>query len=90
MSYAPRSASVQRLIDNANTKLIVWFLDGNVRTQYGRHNFRSGRPANNPRAVEIRRHERSVAKNVPFIRVAIIYDLATGEEVSRFKRGEWL
>ncbi|MGI4870654.1 MAG: hypothetical protein ACRYFX_05680 [Janthinobacterium lividum] len=89
MSYA-RSASVQKLIDNAHTKLIVWFLDGNVRLQYGRNHLREGRVAADPRAVELKRHHRSVAKNASFIRVAIIYDLATGEEVSRFKRGEWL
>lgn len=89
MSYT-RSTAAQKLVDNAHTKLIVYFLDGNTRTQYGRNNFKSGRPANNPRAVEIRRHERNVAKNAQFIKVALIYDLATGHEIARFKKGAWL
>lgn len=88
MGYT-RSASAQKLVDSAETKLLVYFLDGNVRTQYGRHNFKSNRPAKDPRAVEIRRHERSVAKNAPFIKVAMIYDLSTGAEIARFKKGEW-
>jgi hypothetical protein len=89
MSYT-RSAAVQKLIASAETKLLIYFLDGNVRTQYGRHNFQSNRPARNPRAVEIRRHERSIAKNAPFIKVAMIYDLADGHEIARFKKGQWL
>jgi hypothetical protein len=82
MSYT-RSAAVQKLIDSAETKLLIYFLDGNVRTQ-------SNRPARNPRAVEIRRHERSIAKNAPFIKVALIYDLSDGHEIARFKKGQWL
>lgn len=31
MSYSC-SASVQKFVDNAQTKLLVYFLDGNVRT----------------------------------------------------------
>ncbi len=89
MTYV-RSAAAQKLVDNAETKLLIYFLDGNVRTQYGRHNFKSQRPARNPRAVEIRRHERSIAKNAPFIKVAMIYDLRDGHEIARFKKGEWL
>lgn len=89
MSYT-RSASAQKMVDSANTKLLIYFLDGNVRTQYGRHNFNSNRPAKNPRAVEIRRHERSIAKNAQFVKVAMIYDLTDGREIARFKKGEWL
>jgi hypothetical protein len=89
MSYT-RSASVQKLVDNAHTKLIIWFLDGNVRTQYGRNNIREGRVAADPRAVELKRHQRNVAKNAAAIKVAIIYDMNTGSEVSRFKKGEWV
>lgn len=89
MGYT-RSASVQKMIDSAETKLLIYFLDGNVRTQYGRHNFKSERPAKNPRAVEIRRHERSIAKNAQFIKVAMIYDLTDGHEIARFKKGQWL
>jgi len=89
MSYT-RSASAQKLVDNAHTKLLIYFLDGNVRTQYGRHDFKSNRPAKNPRAVELRRHERSIAKNSQFVKVALIYDMADGREIARFKKGEWL
>ncbi len=89
MSYA-RSASVQKFVDNAHTKLLVYFLDGNVRTWYGRSNLREGRVAADPRAVEIKRHERWVAKNAPAIKVALLYDMTTGQEVSRFKKGEWM
>jgi hypothetical protein len=89
MSYT-RSASVQKLVDNAHTKLIIWFLDGNVRTQYGRNTIREGRVAADPRAVELKRHHRNVAKNAAAIKVAIIYDMNTGSEVSRFKKGEWV
>lgn len=89
MSYT-RSASVQAFIANAHTKLVVYFLDGNVRTQYGRSQLREGRLAADPRAVELKRHYRSVAKNASHIRVALLYDLVTGQEVGRFKKGEWL
>lgn len=89
MSYT-RSASVQKFVDNAHTKLLVYFLDGNVRTWYGRNNIREGRVAADPRAVEIKRHERWVAKNAADIKVAMLYDMATGSEVSRFKKGQWV
>ena len=84
-----RSASAQKMVDNAKTKLLIYFLDGNVRTQYGRHDFKSNRPAKDPRTVEIRRHERSIAKNARFVKVAMIYDLNGGREIARFKKGEW-
>ena len=89
MSYA-RSASVQKFVDNAHTKLLVYFLDGNVRTWYGRHNIREGRVAADPRAVEIKRHDRYVAKTAESIKVALLYDRHTGEEIRRFKNGAWL
>jgi len=89
MSYT-RSASVQKFVDNAQTKLLVYFLDGNVRTWYGRHHIREGRVAADPRAVEIKRHERWVARNATAIKVALLYDLTTGQEVSRFKKGGWV
>jgi len=85
-----RSASAQKMVDSALTKLLIYFLDGNARTQYGRHNFKSNRPAKDPRTVEIRRHERSIAKNAQFVKVAMIYDLSDGREIARFKKGEWL
>jgi len=88
MSYT-RSASAQKLVDNAHTKLLLYFLDGNVRTQYGRHDFNSNCPAKNPRAVELRRHERSVAKNKDFIKVALIYDLSMGRK-SAASKGGWV
>lgn len=89
MSYT-RSASVQKFVDNALTKLLVYFLDGNKRTWYGRSNIREGRVAADPRAVEIKRHERWVAKEAARIKVALLYDLTTGQEVARFKKGEWV
>jgi hypothetical protein len=89
MSYT-RSASVQKFVDNALTKLLVYFLDGNVRTWYGRSHIREGRVAADPRAVEIKRHERWVAREAATIKVALLYDLTTGQEVARFKKGEWV
>jgi hypothetical protein len=89
MSYA-RSASVQKFVDNTHTKLLVYFLDGNMRTWYGRHHLREGRVAADPRAVEIKRHARWVAKEAAAIKVALLYDLTTGQEISRFKKGEWV
>lgn len=89
MSYT-RSASVQKFVDNALTKLLVYYLDGGVRTWYGRSHLREGRVAADPRAVEIKRHERYVAKEAANIKVAMVYDLTTGQEVSRFKKGEWV
>ena len=88
-AYA-RPASVQQFIANAHTKLLVYFLDGNVRTWYGRNNLREGRIALDPRTVEIKRHDRWVAREAANIKVALLYDLTTGEEIRRFKKGQWL
>ena len=84
------SASVQQFIAQAHTKLLVYYLDGNVRTWYGRNNLREGRIAADPRAVELKRHDRYVAKTAKDIKVALLYDLRTGEEIRRFKNGAWL
>lgn len=89
MSYA-RSASVQKFIANAHTKLLVYYHDGGVRTWYGRNNLPEGRLAADPRAVELKRHERYVAKTAKDIKVALLYDQATGEEIRRFKNGAWV
>ena len=88
MSYT-RSASVQKFVDQAHTKLLVYYLDGGVRTWHGRHHLREGREAADPRAVEIKRHDRYVAKEAHTIKVALLYDLHTGEEIRRFKNGNW-
>jgi hypothetical protein len=58
-----------------------------MRTWYGRHHLREGRVAADQRAVEIKRHERWVAKEAAAIKVALLYDLTTGQEISRFKKG---
>ena len=86
---AARSASVQKFIAQAHTKLLVYYLDGGVRTWYGRHHLPEGRLAADPRAVEIKRHDRYVAKTAPHIKVALLYDQRTGEEIRRFKNGAW-
>lgn len=86
---APRSASVQKFIAQAHTKLLVYYLDGGVRTWYGRNNLPEGRLAADPRAVEIKRHDRYVTKTAAHIKVALLYDQHTGEEIRRFKNGEW-
>lgn len=46
--------------------------------------------AADPWAVEIKRRERWVARNAAAIKVVLLYDLTTGQEVSRFKKGEWV
>ena len=86
---ATRSASVQQFIAKAHTKLLVYYLDGGVRTWYGRHHLPEGRYAADPRAVEIKRHDRYVAKTHEHIKVALLYDQQTGEEIRRFKNGAW-
>ena len=88
MSYT-RSASVQKFIDAAHTKLLVYYHDGGKRTWYGRAHIRDGRPAANPRAVEIKRHERYVHSVAKDVKMAILYDLKTGQEMRRFKNGSW-
>ncbi len=85
-----RSTSVQHFIAQAHTKLVVYYLDGNARTWYGRNNLPEGRLAADPRAVEIKRHDRYVAKTKDAIKVALLYDQHTGEEIRRFKNGAWL
>ena len=85
-----RSASVQKFIAQAHTKLVVYYLDGNARTWYGRNNLPEGRLAADPRAVEIKRHDRYVTKTKESIKVALLYDQHTGEEIRRFKNGAWL
>jgi len=84
-----RSVSVQQFIAKAHTKLLVYYLDGGVRTWYGRNNLPEGRLAADPRAVEIKRHDRYVAKTAKDIKVALLYDQRTGEEIRRFKNGAW-
>jgi hypothetical protein len=88
MAYA-RSTSVQKFIDQANTKLLVYYADGGKRTWYGRNNIRDGRTAVDPRAVELKRHERYVKSVADAVKVAILYDTKTGEEIRRFKNGAW-
>ena len=85
-----RSASVQQFIAQAHTKLLVYYWDGGIRTWYGRHHLREGYLAADPRAVEIKRHDRYVAKEAKHIKVALLYDQQTGEEIRRFKNGAWL
>lgn len=84
-----RSASVQKFIAQAHTKLVVYYLDGNARTWYGRNHLPEGRLAADPRAVEIKRHDRYVTKTKEAIKVALLYDQHTGEEIRRFKNGAW-
>jgi hypothetical protein len=88
MSFTPTAAG-QKLKDGALTKLLVYFVDGNSRTFYGRHESKNFIPED-PRALALlrqRRYIESVAKNV---RVAIIYDNVNGTEIARYRNGSWV
>ncbi|QNE38600.1 hypothetical protein F1C16_03045 [Hymenobacter sp. NBH84] len=88
MAYT-RSASAQRLIDAAHTKLLCYYHDGNTRTWWGRSALPDNRRAANPYAIELKRHQRYVKKEAASIKVAIIYDKRTGHELHRFSKGNW-
>ena len=88
MSYT-RFAAVQKFVDNAHTKLLVYYLERGHPHLVRPPQHSRGPPGGRPRAVEIKRHERYVAKDAPHIKVALLHDLDTGEELRRFKKGEW-
>ena len=91
MAYT-RSASAQKMVDAAHTKMIVYYRDGNTRTWWGRNGINNGRIAADPYLMEFRRHQKYVARNAAFIKMAIIYDKVSGEERHRWdhKQGSWL
>lgn len=84
-----RSASAQKFIDQAHTKLLCYYLDGNKRTWYGRPGLAGGRVAADPYSVELQRHQRYVEKTAASIKMALLYDLTTGREIARFEKGQW-
>ena len=88
MSFTPTAAG-QALKDQALTKLLVYYRDGNSRTYYGRHEGR-GYQAADPRELAIRRQQKYVASVHALVRVAIIYDQTNGQEIARFKNGAWI
>lgn len=87
-----RSASAQKLVDAAYTKMICYYRDGNARTWWGRNGINNHRVAANPFLIEVRRHQKYVAKNTASLKMAIIYEKATGEEKYRWdgKQGLWV
>jgi hypothetical protein len=89
MTYLARTPAGQKLADAANTKLIVYFKDGNSRTFLGRSNASNYTPAD-PRELEIKRLKKYAESVHAKINVAILYDLHTGQEVARMKNGQWL
>jgi hypothetical protein len=88
MTYT-RSASAQKFIDQAHTKLVCYYLDGNKRTWYGRPGLPGGRVAADPYSVELRRHQQYVQKTAAAIKTALLYDTASGREIARFEKGQW-
>lgn len=88
MPYAP-SAAGQKLVNDALTKLLVYFKDGNSRTFHGRHNASNFTPVD-PRELEIKRLKKYAESVQARINVAILYDLQTGQELARLKNGAWV
>ncbi|WP_201979305.1 hypothetical protein [Hymenobacter rubidus] len=88
MSHLP-SAAGQKLKDEALTKLLIYFKDGNSRTFHGRHNASTYTPAD-PRELEIKRLKKYAERVQQHVSVAILYDLQTGQEVARLKNGAWV
>ncbi|GAB2954647.1 hypothetical protein GCM10027048_20170 [Hymenobacter coalescens] len=88
MAYA-RSASAQKFIDQAHTKLVCYYQDGNARTWYGRPGLPGGRQAADPYSVELKRHQRYVEKTAASIKTALLYDKVSGREIARFEKGQW-
>lgn len=85
-----RSASAQKLVDAAHTKLLVYYHDGNKRTQWGRNGINGQRVAADPYGIEIRRHHKYVARHAGSIKYAAIYR-KSGEEVANWdhREGYW-
>lgn len=90
MSYT-RSASAQKMVDAAHTKMIVYYRDGNSRTQWGRNGINNNRVAADPYGIEIRRHQRYVERKAATIKMAIIYQKG-GDEIARWdhREGRWV
>ncbi|MCC2546440.1 hypothetical protein LJY25_08285 [Hymenobacter sp. BT175] len=88
MTYQ-RSASAQKMVDAACTKLIVYYTDGNARTMWGRNGLNGGRVAADPESIEVLRHKKYVAANAASIKTAIIY-AKSGAELHRFSKGSWV
>lgn len=88
MSFAP-SAAGEKLKENALTKAICYYTDGNTRTWYGRHDTTKFTPVD-PRELEINRLKKYVNSVATKVRVAILYDQVTGQEIGRFKNGAWV
>lgn len=87
MSYSP-SAAGQAFKEQALVKVLVYYTDGNKRTWHGRHEASNYVPAD-PRELAIIRLRKYVASVAAKVRVAILYDMVTGCEISRFKEGSW-
>lgn len=71
---------------DSETKLIVWFKDGNVRTMYSldwKHKFSKVKDRN----LGITRLRTLIKKYGPLAGTAEIYDKATGQRIARFYQG---
>lgn len=89
MSYF-RSASAQKMVDAAYTKLLIYYHDGNIRTEWGRNGLNGGKRHKDPYLIERLRHFKSVAKKADGIRCAVRYCKSTGRELDKFVNGRWI
>lgn len=86
-SQFKRTEAGNSLAQSALTKAIFYFNDGNTRTFHSRDRLKSN--SGPSREVGINRLKKLGYKWKASIQNAFIYDLQTGEELFRFKDGQW-
>lgn len=82
-----RTESGEKFASNAAYKMIIWWLDGNVRTFYSRE-FKNNRRVMTD-IVALSKQKAYAYREKTKIDIAIIYDNQTGLELHRFKDGKW-
>lgn len=82
-----RTDAGNKLVNEAMTKVIIYFLDGNTRTFHSRDRLRTGGMPD--KQVGINRLKKMVYGWKSKVKNAMIYDLHTGEELFKYKDGSW-
>ncbi|MDX5347293.1 MAG: hypothetical protein LPJ89_04265 [Hymenobacteraceae bacterium] len=86
MNYQ-RTKAGQKLAEQALTKAVVYFKDGNSRTFHSRDKHTSQAIVN--KQLGINRLRNYINKNAAAIGTAIIYDKESDMEIYKFKEGRW-
>ncbi len=71
------------------SKMIVWFLDGNIRTFYSL-DWKSSHSHSKDRAIGLQRFQKKITEYSPYAKKIKIYDLASDNLIAHYESGQML